>query len=369
MFTYTPVKPVNFRFSEKCWEHLNKKSIPPRSMGLLEETAVRIACIQQSLHPDLGKPPVVIAAGDHGVFAQGVSFAPQDVTWQHSLSMVKGGGVAGLFAKRHGLQLLLIDVGVKHDFGPDDGIIDNKVVFGVKDISLEPGMSREECLKCFCHGRDCVRSLASQGHKAIIFGEMGISNTTPSAALTGHILKLPAEVIVGEGTGLGAKALKHKRSVVKRIMDLHAHSVDPIAIMANMGGAELAFIAGGALEAAGQGMVIILDGVIVTAAVLTASLIEPNLRQYLIAAHQSNEPAHRLQLEYLQLTPLLQLGLCLGEGSGAILAWPLILEALEIFNDVTSCEDEGLGDVAGAILGAKDRENEPAGQEEPGGAL
>ncbi|MBQ7501100.1 nicotinate-nucleotide--dimethylbenzimidazole phosphoribosyltransferase [bacterium] len=358
MFTYTPIKPVNFRFAEKCWEHLNKKSIPPRSMGMLEDTAVRVACIQQSLRPDLGLPPAVIAAGDHGVYAQKVSLAPQDVTWQHSLSMVKGGGVAGLFAKRHGLQFLLIDVGVKHDFGPDEGIIDNKVVRGTKDISLEAGMSREECLRCFEHGRDCVRSLAAQGHKAVIFGEMGISNTTPSAALTGHILKLPAEAVVGEGTGLSPKALESKRSVVRRIMQLHAQSGDPIDLMANMGGAELAFIAGGALEAAGQGMAIILDGVIVTAAVLVSALIDPNVKNYLIAAHQSNEPAHRLQLEYLQLTPLLQLGLCLGEGSGAILAWPLIKEALEIFNDVTSCEDEGLGDVAGAILGAKEREAE-----------
>lgn len=356
MFSYTPIKPADKTFEKECWEHLNKKSIPPRSMGQLEETAVKAACIQHSLKPDLGLPPVIIAAGDHGVFAQKVSFAPQDVTWQHSISMVNGGGVAGLFAKRHGLPFVLVDVGVKHDFTFQDGIIDNKVVYGTKDISLEAGMSRQECIKCFEHGRDCVRSFAEKGCRSVIFGEMGISNTTPASALTGHILKLKPEQAVGEGTGLSSSALASKRNVVKRIMELHADASDPIDLMARMGGAELAFIAGGALEAAGNGMVIILDGVIVTAAILTAVLINPLVKDYLIAAHQSNEPAHRLQLEYLGLKPILNLGLCLGEGSGAILAWPVIKEAIEIFNDVTSCEEEGLGDIAGCILGAKEQD-------------
>lgn len=244
-------------------------------------------------------------------------------------------------------------MGVKHKFKPEDGVVDKKVVFGTKDISLEDGMSREECIKCFEHGRDIVIEQAQKGARAVIFGEMGISNTTPAAALTGHILNLAPEVVVGEGTGLNQAALASKRAVVKRILDRNLGVEDPIDLMARMGGAELAFIAGGVLEAAGRGLAIILDGVIVTAAVLVADLIDKNVRQYLFAAHQSNEPAHRLQLEYLGLTPLLSLGFCLGEGSGAILAWPLFEEALAIFNEVTSSEEEGMGDVGGAILGAK----------------
>lgn len=352
-FQYTPIKAVEESFAEQCWEHLNHKSIPPRSMGELERVAVKIACLQKSLRPYLGKPPVIIGAGDHGVFAQRVSFAPQEVTWQHSISLTHGGGVAGLFASKHGLPFVLVDVGVKHQFQPEDGVIDKKVVFGTKNISLEDGMTREECLKCFEHGRDTVSEWAQKGAKAVIFGEMGISNTTPAAALTGHILGLAPEIVVGEGTGLSKTALDFKRAVVKRIMDRNLDIDDPLSLMARMGGAELAFIAGGALEAAGRGLAIILDGVIVTAAILVADLIDKNVRQYLIAAHQSNEPAHKLQLEYLGLTPLLRLGLCLGEGSGAILAWPLIEEALAIFNEVTSSEEEGMGDVGGTILGAK----------------
>lgn len=352
-FTYTEIKPVEESFAAQCWEHLNHKSIPPRSMGELERVAVKIACLQKSLRPTLGKPPVIIGAGDHGVFAQRVSFAPQEVTWQHSISLTHGGGVAGLFAAKYGLPFVLADVGVKHKFKPEDGVIDKKVVFGTKDISLEDGMSREECLKCFEHGRDTVVEWAQKGVKAVIFGEMGISNTTPAAALTGHILNLVPEVVVGEGTGLNQAALASKRAVVKRILDRNLGVKEPIDLMARMGGAELAFIAGGVLEAAGRGLAIILDGVIVTAAVLVADLIDKNVRQYLFAAHQSNEPAHRLQLEYLGLTPLLKLGFCLGEGSGAILAWPLFEEALAIFNEVTSSEEEGMGDVGGAILGAK----------------
>ncbi|MGM9991369.1 MAG: nicotinate-nucleotide--dimethylbenzimidazole phosphoribosyltransferase [Candidatus Bruticola sp.] len=352
-FSYTPVLPVDETFAEQCWEHLNHKSIPPRSMGELEKVAVKIACLQRSLKPDLGKPTVIIGAGDHGVFAQKVSYAPQAVTWQHSLSLVSGGGVAGLFAKKHGLPLILADVGVKHNFVPQDGIVNCKVVFGTGDISLEDAMTREECLKCFEHGRDIVAKQADMGAKSVIFGEMGISNTTPSAALTGHILNLNVESVVGEGTGLSSTALAAKREVVKRIMERSRSVDDPIDLMARMGGAELAFIAGGALEAAGRGLVIIVDGVIVTAALLVADLIDSRIRPYMIAAHQSNEPAHRLQLEYLGLTPLLRLGLCLGEGSGAILAWPLIEEALAIFNEVTSSEEEGMGDVGGTILEAK----------------
>ncbi|MGM9998691.1 MAG: nicotinate-nucleotide--dimethylbenzimidazole phosphoribosyltransferase [Candidatus Bruticola sp.] len=352
-FNYTSISPIDETFAAQCWEHLNHKSIPPRSMGELERVAVKVACVQRSLKPDLGKPPVIIGAGDHGVFVQKVSYAPQAVTWQHSLSLVSGGGVAGLFAKKHGLPFILVDVGVKHQFSFQDGIVDRKVVFGTGDISLEDAMTRQECLKCFEHGRDIVAQQADKGAKAVIFGEMGISNTTPSAALTGHILGLKADIVVGEGTGLSSAALASKREVVKRIMERSCHIDDPIDLMARMGGAELAFIAGGALEAAGRGLVIIADGVIVTAALLVADLIDRGMRQYIIAAHQSNEPAHRLQLEYLGLTPLLRLGLCLGEASGAILAWPLIEEALAIFNEVTSSEEEGMGDVGGTILGAK----------------
>lgn len=356
-FTYTDIKPVDEFFATQCWEHLNQKSIPPRSMGYLEEIAVRIACMQHTLHPNLGKPPVIIGAGDHGVFAQKVSFAPRSVTWKHSISLAHAGGVAGLFAHKLGLPLVVVDVGIDHDFDPNDGIVDCKVVHGTKDISVEPGMTRQQCLRCFEYGRDMVAHYAENNAKAIIFGEMGISNTTPAAALTSLILHLAPEAVVGEGTGLGAQALVNKRAVVGRIVARSQAVEDPIDLMANAGGAELALIAGGVLEAAGRGMAIILDGVIVTAAVLVADLIDSKIRQYLIAAHQSNEPAHRLQLEYLGLRPILNLGLCLGEGSGAILAWPLIQEALDIFNEVTDCQEEGLGDVAGCILGAKHGES------------
>lgn len=341
----------------QCWDKLNKKSMPPRSMGLLEEVAVKIACIQRTLRPDLGKAAVVVAAGDHGVYAQNVSLAPQEVTWQHSLSMVKGGGVAGLFSRLHGLDFFLVDVGIKHTFSPDEGIVDRKVVYGTGDISCEAAMTRLQCEECWQRGADFIFDLANKGYKSIIFGEMGIANTTPAAALTGHILNLSSEEVVGEGTGLGPKALANKRKVVQKAIDRCKSIDDPIELMANCGGAELAFLAGGALAAASRRMVIILDGVIVTAAILTASLCDKNLPDYLISAHQSNEPAHRLQLEFLGLQPLLQLKMCLGEGAGAIMAWPLIKEAVTLFNEVSEGVEEGIGDVALSILQGKDEDN------------
>ncbi len=351
--TFTPCNEYDKGFADKAWAHLDTKCMPPRAMGKLERAAVKIACIQQSLKPDIGIPAVLIGAGDHGVLAQKVSFAPKSTSWQHSINMVNGGGVAGLFTRKYGMKFVLCDVGVDHDFSPADGVADCKVAYGTQDFTQGPAMTMEQCLKAMEHGCVQVAKLADAGAKSIIFGEMGIGNTTPASALTMAVLRQPVEVCVGGGTGMGANALRHKQEVVAQAVNINEGWKDGYELMARLGGFELAFMAGGMLEAAGRGLVILLDGFIVTAAALVADMIEPSVRDYMIACHVSKEPGHGLQLAHLGLEPLLAMEMCLGEGSGAIIAWPVVSAALAIFNEVNSFDEGHLDNAADAINDAK----------------
>ena len=354
-FTYTEPRQVSKACAEATWQRLDQKCMPPRAMGLLERVAVRIATIQNTTSPELTSPEVFIAAGDHGVFKQQVSFSPQAVTWQHSINMAHGGGLCGLFARKYGLKLRVFDVGVNHDFAPEDGVTVCKVAPGSADFTEGPAMSKAQCLAAMNHGREQVAQLAQRGVNSLIFGEMGIGNTTPAAALTMALLHVPAEVCVGRGTGMGPNALKHKCEVVDRAVKLNMADApeDPVEVMARLGGYELAFMAGGMLEAAGRGMVILLDGFIVTAAALIADGIDARLRDYCVACHVSNEPGHALQLEHLGLEPILRAGMCLGEGSGAIMAWPLVRAAVDILNEMNSYDEGKLDNATEALRQAE----------------
>ena len=353
-FCYSEPKPIDRAVEAAAWQRLDQKCMPPRAMGLLERVAVRIAVIQNTVSPRLTNPEVFIAAGDHGVMAHQVSFSPQDISWQHSINMAGGGGLCGLFAKKYGMPLRVFDVGVKHDFAPEDGVVDCKVAYGTEDMTVRPAMTVEQCLKAMSAGRDQVAAAADRGCSSIIFGEMGIGNTTPAAALTMAVLHQPVEKCVGSGTGMGPKALEHKRGVVKSAVDLHNDGkCSPVELMARLGGYELAFIMGGMLEAAGRGMFILLDGFIVTAAALLAHMLDERVCDYMVACHVSNEPGHALQLEHLGLEPILRAGFCLGEGSGAILAWPMVKAAVDILNEMNSYDESCLDNATEALNQAK----------------
>ncbi|MBQ7568068.1 nicotinate-nucleotide--dimethylbenzimidazole phosphoribosyltransferase [bacterium] len=354
-FAYTEPRPVAEAAAEAAWKRLDQKCMPPRAMGLLERIAVRIAAIQGTAAPQLTNPTVFIAAGDHGVMAHNVSFSPQAITWQHSINMAKGGGMCGLFARKYSMPLCVFDVGVNHDFAPEDGVINCKVAYGTEDMASVAAMSDEQCLKAMEWGRIKVAELAASGCNCIIFGEMGIGNTTPASAITMAVLRQPVEKCVGSGTGMGPKALEHKRQIVKQAVELHTQGREcsAVELMARLGGYELAFMMGGMLEAAGQGMVILLDGFIVTAAALLANMLDDRLSSYLLACHVSNEPGHSLQLASLGLEPLLRAGLCLGEGSGAIVAWPLIKASVDILNEMNSYDEGCLDNATEALQQAK----------------
>lgn len=339
-----------------AWRHLDRKTMPPRALGALERLAVRIACLQGTLSPTLHKPVLLLAAADHGVTNRGVSFSPREVTWQHSLNLARGGGAAGLFCRLHGIDLVVCDVGVDHEFLPQDGVVDCKVAHGTRDLSQEPAMSLQECLAAISWGRRKVAEIARCGSNVVLFGEMGIGNTTPASALVAALTGLSVDQCVGAGTGMGPAALEHKRKVVQAALALHGPPSDPLEAMTCLGGLELAFMTGGALAAAEHGMLILLDGFIVTASLLVASRMDPRVCRHVVACHASAEPAHRPCLQQMGLEPLLDLGMRLGEGSGAALAWPLVRAAVEMFNGMTSFSEGGVVDAVTPIQQALARE-------------
>ena len=262
----------------------------------------------------------------------------------------------GLFCRLHGIDLVVCDVGVDHDFAPEDGLVDCKVRRGTRDLASEPAMTRQEVLTAMAWGRQQVAEAARKGSNAILLGEMGIGNTTTASALVSALTGLPTLESVGAGTGMGPAALERKRQVVEAALALHGQPADPVETLACYGGLELAFLTGAALAAAEFGMLVLLDGFIVTASVMVAHRMDPRVANHAVACHVSAEPAHRYCLQQMRLEPLLDLGLRLGEGSGAALAWPLVRAAVEMFNSMTSFSEVGVTDAVAPIRQALARE-------------
>jgi nicotinate-nucleotide--dimethylbenzimidazole phosphoribosyltransferase len=320
------------------------KAKPQRSLGMLEDLAVRIVCMRGTLRPILGRPILLLAAADHGIVAEGVTGSPQEITWQQCENFSRGGGAIGLMCSCNGIDLDVVDMGVAHNFALDSNIKNHKVAFGSQNFALGPAMSMEQCIAAMETGRGLVLSYAQQGRVVMAFGEMGVGNTTVSAALMSAITKFPVESCTGQGSGLDERGLAHKRDVIKRALKLHHLADDPMEILACLGGFEIACIVGGILAAAENRMVILMDGFITTVALLIASKINPKVLDYVIFCHESHETGHRLLIDYLGGVPLLRLGMCLGEGTGAALAYLIVQQAVTLFNDMTSFSCGGVTD-------------------------
>jgi len=249
---------------------LDNKAKPVGSLGLLENIALRIGLIQNTLNPQLTKPTMLTIAADHGITEEGVSPCPIEITWQQVLNFLNGGGGIGLFCRTYGMDLKVVDAGVKYDFPDHPKLIKAKVAYGSKNFYNEPAMSKEECLKAIENGRAIVREQKALGCNVIGFGEMGIGNTSPASVLMSIICGIPIETCVGPGAGLNKDGVSHKAKVLKEAMEKHGIADDPMTNLATFGGLEIATIAGGMLEAAKQRMAVIVDGFITTAAALAA---------------------------------------------------------------------------------------------------
>lgn len=312
---------------------IDNKTKPLGSLGRLETLARQIGLIQDTVTPSIDSPSILVFAGDHGIVAEGVSAYPQEVTWQMVENFLAGGAAINVFARQNDCAIQVIDAGVNHDFGPRDGLIDRKVGPGTRNFAHEAAMTPDECTLAMEHGMELVRALPGN---VVGFGEMGIGNTTAAAALMHTLAGIPVADCVGAGTGLTPDGIRHKQAVLEAAAQRHAGVTAPLAVLATFGGFEIAMMTGAMLQAAALRKLLLIDGFIVTSALLVAARLQPAILDYCVFAHCSNEQGHRQMLDHLKAQPLLQLDLRLGEGTGSALALPLLRAATHFLAEMAT---------------------------------
>lgn len=323
---------------------LDAKTKPRRSLGRLEELACRVAAIRGSADTGRLEAVVVVVAADHGVTAEGVSAYPQEVTRQMLANFAAGGAAICVLVREAGASLLVVDAGVASPL-EDPRIRDARVGPGTANAAKGPAMTRAQALQGLAAGIELAAELAGRGVGIVALGEMGIGNTTSASALCAALLPADPASVCGRGTGLDEEGLRRKLAVVRRALDVnHPDPSDPLGVLAALGGFEIAFLVGLALRAAAERLVILLDGFISGAAALVAARLAPTVTESMVAAHLSPEPGHRLVLEELGLRPLLDLGMRLGEGTGAALALPIVRAASAVLRDMATFAEAGVSD-------------------------
>ncbi|MEH3086712.1 MAG: nicotinate-nucleotide--dimethylbenzimidazole phosphoribosyltransferase [Xylophilus ampelinus] len=326
---------------------IDNKTKPLGALGRLEALALRIGTALGSAAPALREPQLVVCAADHGLAAHGVSAYPADVTWQMVGNFLAGGAAVSVLARQHGIALTVADCGVRRPFpapAPSADplaprLADCRIAAGTADSLQGPAMDAAQCAEAIRRGRDLVRGLPGN---AVLLGEMGIGNTSAAALLLARLAGLPAADCAGAGTGLDADGLARKTAVLERVLARHPGATAPLDALAAFGGFEIAALVGIALQAAQERRVVVVDGFITTAAVLVAHALRPAVLQRCVFSHRSGERGHAAMLARLGAEPLLDLGLRLGEGSGAALAWPLLRSACAVLDGMASFEDAGV---------------------------
>jgi nicotinate-nucleotide--dimethylbenzimidazole phosphoribosyltransferase len=321
---------------EKIIHKINNLTKPKGALGRLESIALQVALIQQTTSPVLRHPHTVIFAADHGIADEGVSLSPKEVTWQQTLHFPKGGGGVNFLCKQHGFTLKVVDAGVDYDFPANSGVIDRKVRKGTANFRYGPAMTKAEMKQCIEHGAAIVRDCFDEGCNIISFGEMGIGNTSPSSVWMSYFTGIPLENCVGAGSGLDNEGVRRKYSILKKAMENYSGDHTLLDLISYFGGLEMVMAIGGMLEAAELNMIILVDGFIMTNCILVASILYPQVLDYAIFAHQGDEAGHKQLLEYMNVKPLLNLGLRLGEGTGAICAYPIVDSAVRMINEMDS---------------------------------
>lgn len=323
---------------------IDGKTKPLGALGRLEELALRLGLMQGTMAPELRRGTVLVFAGDHGLAAEGVSPYPAEVTAQMVLNFLAGGAAINVFARQHGLGLKVVDAGVAAELPAHPLLVAAKVRAGTRNALQEEALTADEVETCLQRGHEIVDTLAGEGVDAVLFGEMGIGNTSAAALLMSALLDVPIEECVGRGAGHDDDGLARKRATLAAVRSRHAGVRGPREALAAFGGCEIAMITGAMLAAAEQRVVIVNDGFIVSAALLCAARIEPRVLDYVVCTHGSAEQAHARMLAALRLRPLLDLGLRLGEGTGAALAWPLLVSACGFLREMATFESAGVSE-------------------------
>lgn len=340
------IKPVDKTILEAARARQDKLTKPPGSLGKLEELGVRLAAIYGTVKPEVEGCAVAIFAGDHGITEAGVSAYPKAVTKQMVLNFLYGGAAVNALAGVAGANLLVVDVGVDAEFAEHSKLLQRKVAKGTKDFSNTPAMTSDEVRKAIETGIEVANRLVDAGANVLVGGDMGIGNTTPAAALTAVFTDKVVAEVTGRGTGVDDAGLTRKIEVVEAALDRHQPDLaNPLETLACVGGLEIAALTGFYLGGAARGAAVILDGFIVTSAALVAAALAPKVTDYFVASHTSQEPGHLVQLEQLGLEPLFDFGLRLGEGTGGVLAIPILKSAAAILSEMVTFAE---ADVSGA---------------------
>jgi len=349
--TVAAIRPLDEAAMKAAREHQDRLTKPRGALGVLEDLSVRLAGIARDCPPPLPEPAAVaVFAADHGVHAQGVTPWPQEVTAQMVQNFLAGGAVVNAFARQVGAGVSVIDVGVKADLPPAPGLVRRKVAPGTADMTQGPAMTPEQVRRAVETGIEVARELVAAGNRCLLAGDMGIANTTASAALIAAFTGREVESVTGYGTGIDeathARKIEVVRAALTRARDELGGAEDPLAVLAQVGGLEHAAISGFLLGAAAERVPVVLDGVIAGAAALVAAAIAPAARDHWVAGHRSAEPGHTAALRYLELDPLVDLELRLGEGTGALLALPLVCGAVRVLHEVATFDAAGVSDKA-----------------------
>lgn len=335
------IRPVDRQKMEEIQSRIDRQAKPKGSLGRLEEFARRYVAITG--REDVRKKAVFTFAGDHGVAEEGVSAFPREVTPQMVYNFIEGGAAINVLARQVGAEVLVVDMGVDHEFEPMEGLIPRKVARGTGNIARGPAMSRAQAVQALETGIEMALFCREQGIDLVGTGDMGIANTTPSAAIVAAITGLTVEQLTHRGTGIGDEALANKIRVIRQALELNApDKADPLDVLAKVGGFEIAGIAGLVLGCAALGLPVVVDGFISTAGALIASELHPLVREYIFAAHKSVEIGHVHMLERIGQKPILDLDLRLGEGTGGALAMGLIEASLRVLREIRTFEETGV---------------------------
>ena len=319
-------------------DNLNK---PKGSLGVLEELAMQVCLVQQTLTPSLARPCHLLLGGDHGIEREGVSVSPREVTWQQMINFTKGGGGVNMFCRQHGFKLRIVDVGVDYDLSQVPGIIDRKIARGTKNFLYEPAMSEEEFDQAIEIGASLVDDCIADGCKVLCIGEMGIANTSPSSIWMSLFCDIPLDECIGAGAGLDTPGIRHKKEVLSQAVANSKLSTlnSPLSILRYFGGFEMITAVGAMLRAAEQHLIVLIDGFIMTACALAACRLYPDAQNYMIFGHSGDESGHRRMLDAMHAKPLLSLGLRLGEGTGALCAFPIVDSAVRMINEMNNFDN------------------------------
>ncbi|MBQ8889965.1 MAG: nicotinate-nucleotide--dimethylbenzimidazole phosphoribosyltransferase [Bacteroidaceae bacterium] len=336
------IKELEFSLQTPLRLKIDNLTKPKGSLGRLEELALQVGLIQQTLSPSLKHPQNIIFCGDHGIEAEGVSVSPREVTWQQTLHFTQGNGGVNFLCRQHGFELKVVDAGVDYDLPTDRGIIDRKIRKGTRNFLYEAAMTEEEMNLCIERGAEIVRQCHEEGSNVLSFGEMGIGNTSASSLWMTCLTGIPLLQCVGAGSGLSNEGIRHKYKVLKRALENYWGDGSAMDVMRYFGGYEMVMAVGAMLQAAELRMIILVDGFIMTNCILAASKLYPEVLSYAIFGHCGDESGHRLVLDALNANPLLNLGLRLGEGTGAICAYPILDSAVRMINEMDSFGDASI---------------------------